>query len=151
MDIDEYYQFVCDKLSKDEFVRKIEEYRETFGNLLEDETLALMILDEYGRIPRTRVKISDLLDGQTVTLDAEVIEIVDEKVIEREGKILRRMDVVIADESGRCYVGLWNSHIEKIGKKLKKGDRIRIIDGYVKEFPSGVWIVLRKWSAIIIL
>lgn len=151
MDIDAYYWLIRDVMTKNEFLKKIEEYRKAFGGLLEDETIALIILDEYNRLPRSTTTIHNLVDGQVVTLEVEVIDIIGERLIERGGKRHKRMDVLIGDSTGKCYLALWNSDIEKIGRKLRRGDRIRIIEGYVKEFPSGIWITLKRWSAIVIL
>ncbi len=77
------------------------------------------------------MKISELKPKQpNVEVEAVVKVIGDEKNFDKDGRNLRLVSVMLEDDSGQIELTLWNDDIEKVGK----GDKIRIKDGYVKEF-----------------
>ncbi len=151
MDIDIYYQFVKDLITLDRFKEKIREYRDKFGGLLEDETIALLILDEYGRNPANRKKVEDLYDGINATIVVEVVKILGEKIVVKNNRKLRKMDILVKDETGKCFLTLWDADVERIGRKLKQGNKIKIINGFVREDSFGIWISPGKWGTVIVL
>ena len=53
---DELYGEVQDLLSKDEFEKEIEERKKDFNDLLDDNTIALLIVDEKGRNKKNVLK-----------------------------------------------------------------------------------------------
>ncbi len=79
------------------------------------------------------MKISELESNQKqVTIEAEVTEISPVKEFSRFGKTGRVASAVIEDDSGKIQLTLWDDQIEMV----KKGDKVKIIGGYVKEWQG---------------
>ncbi len=149
MDVESLYLLVEDLITRERFWREIEKRKEEFGGLLDEEAIAYMIVDELGRNPGNKMKIVDLYDGINATIEAR-IERVGNVEIKKNGKY-RLMRIDISDETGECQLILWNDEIEEIGKDLKEGMKIKIINGYVKENIYGLQVTLGKWGMIVIL
>jgi ssDNA-binding replication factor A large subunit len=149
MDVESLYLLVEDLITKDRFLREIEKRRKEYGNLLNDEAIAYMIVDELGRNPGNKMKIVDLYDGINATIEARVDRI-GEIEIKKNGQY-RLMRVDISDETGSCQLVLWNDEIDEVGKNLKEGMKIKIINGYVKENIYGLQVSLGRWGVLVIL
>lgn len=79
------------------------------------------------------MNISELKPRQgTVNLEAEVVDIGEVREFEKFGRKGRVANATIKDESGEIKLTLWNDNIDKI----KKGDKIKITNGYVNEFQG---------------
>ncbi len=149
MNVDSLYHLVEDLISKDRFRREIEKRKKEYNGLLDDEAIAYLIVDELGRNPGNRMKIIDLYDGISATIEARV-ERVGDVEIKKNGKY-RLMRVDISDDTGKCQLVLWNEEIDEIGKDLREGMKIKIINGYVKENIYGLQVTLGKWGMLVIL
>ena len=151
MDLDIYYEFVSDLITKKKFIEKIEEYSIKLGGLLDEDTIALLILDELGRNPANRRKVEDLYDGINATIEVNILKIIGEKNVLKNGKRKKRMDILVGDDTGKCYLTLWDSDVDRIGRKLTEGKKIKIINGFVWEDSFGIWITPGKWGTVILL
>ena len=149
MDVESLYLLVEDLITKERFLREIEKRKKEYGDLLNDEAVAYMIVDELGRNPGNRMKIIDLYDGINATIEAK-IERIGYVEIKKNGQY-RLMRIDISDDTGKCRLILWNEEIDEIGKDLKEGMRIKIINGYVKENIYGLQVTLGKWGMLVIL
>ena len=147
MNVDSLYSMVSDLMTKERFIDEIKNRREKYGELLNDDAIAYLIVDELGRNPGNRMKISDLYDGINATIEARIIRIEPEE-IRKDGK-LRILRLELEDDTGSCQLVLWNEEIDKIGKNLKKGMRIKIVNGYIRENIYGLQISLGKWGVLI--
>ncbi len=145
MSVEDYYSLVSDLLTIDGFKKKIEDRREKYGGLLDDEAIAYLIVDELGRNPGNKMKISDLYDGINATVEAKVKKIGEIENVKNH-RILR---VEIEDSTGSCYLVLWNDEIEKALESLKEGENVKIINGYVKENRYGLQISLGRWGILV--
>jgi hypothetical protein len=59
-----------------------------------------------------------------------------EKPSEEKGKgvwLQHKSSVLVEDDTGKCYMDLWNEEIEK----FKEGDIIHVINGYARENSTG--------------
>ncbi len=147
MDVDSLYTLVEDLMSKSRFLSEIERRKKEYDGLLDDEAIAYLIVDEMGRNPGNRLSISELRDGINATVVARV-DRVGEVELKKNGK-LRLMRVYISDSTGSCQLILWNEEIDEVGKTLKEGDRIKIINGYVRENMYGLQVSLGKWGILV--
>ena len=147
MDIDSLYSLVSDLISRESFLSEIKKRRKEYNELLDDEAIAYIIVDELGRNPGNRMKIKDLRDGINATVVARV-ERVGEVEVKKDGKY-RLLRVWISDETGSCQLILWNEEVDNIGAMLNEGDRIKIINGYVRDNMYGLQISLGRWGILV--
>jgi|SRR3989338_8122315 len=87
------------------------------------------------------MKIKDVLGSQNATLEnVEVISKEEPRQFEKFGKQLRVCNARIKDETGELKMTLWNDEIDQVSQ----GDKISIIDGWVKEFNGELQISAGK-------
>ena len=72
---DELYGEVQDLLSKAEFEKEIKNRSEEFDDLLDEDTLALLIVDEKGRNKKNQCSIEDLHPGIECTVSGTITNI----------------------------------------------------------------------------
>ena len=147
MDVDTLYSLVSDLMTQERFLNEIEKRKEEYGGLLNDDAIAYIIVDELGRNPGNKMKISDLYDGINATVEAKIVRIEPEE-LRKDGK-LRIQRIHLEDDTGTCQLVLWNEEIDKIGKNLREGMRVKIVNGYVRENIYGLQISLGKWGILI--
>ena len=83
------------------------------------------------------MKIKDLKPNQNATLDeVEVAEVGEVRQFEKFGKSGRVCNLKITDKSGSAEVTLWNDEVEK----FQVGDKLKITDGWVKEWNGKVQV-----------
>ncbi len=83
------------------------------------------------------MQIKDIKPNQNATLEeAEVISVGDVREFEKFGKIGKVCTLSIKDMSGEIDLSLWNDDVEK----FSVGDKIKIIDGWVKEWNGRLQI-----------
>ncbi len=146
MSLEDYHKLISDIMSFDSFVKEIEKRRDKYGDLLDDEAIGYLIVDELGRNPGNKMKISDIYDGLNATLEVEITSIGEVENIKNKHRLLR---VGISDNSGTCQLVLWNEEIDKALPVLKIGKKIKIINAYVKENMYGLQVSLGKWGILI--
>ncbi len=146
MGIEDYYAMISDLMTFERFRKEIESRREKYGDLLDDEAIAYLIVDELGRNPGNRMKISEVYDGVNATLEVTVEKIGDVETVKGKHRILR---VTVSDDTGRCTLVLWNEEIDKAMENLREGRKVKIINGYVKENMYGLQISLGKWGILV--
>lgn len=79
------------------------------------------------------MEIKELKIGQNnVNINLEVIEVNEPREFERFGKLGRVAVATVKDKSGKIKLTLWNDQIDKI----KIGDKIKLTNGFVKEFQG---------------
>ncbi len=149
MDVDSLYHLVEDLMGYDRFLYEIKSRREKYGGLLTDEAIAYLIVDELGRNPGNKMKIVDLYDGINATVEAEIVGM--GEIETRKNGAMRILKIDIRDDTGTCQLVLWNDEIERIGKNLKVGMRIKIINGYVRDNMYGLQISLGRWGVILVI
>jgi len=87
------------------------------------------------------MKIKEAKINSNATLDkVEVVNKGDVRTFERFGKAGRVCNCVIKDDSGEMELTLWNNEIDTI----EVGEKIKITDGWVKEWNNKMQISLGK-------
>jgi len=147
MDKDELYERIKDIMTRERFEYEISERRKKYGDLLDDDAIAYMIVDEYGRNPGNWVKVKDLIDGVNVSLIVTITNI-EETKIRKNDRDLRLRKIKVEDETGECILTLWNEELDNY-KDLKIGEKIKIINCFVRSNNFGIQLSLGKWGIII--
>ncbi|MCJ7571339.1 MAG: OB-fold nucleic acid binding domain-containing protein [Candidatus Thermoplasmatota archaeon] len=149
----ELYQKIKDLITKKEFDDKIKNLQKEYDDLIDDDTIALLIVDELGRNKENICKIIDIKDGVECTLIGKVVKINDTRSFNRKnGSNGKVVNIELSDETGNCTLVLWNNDVELIkSKKIKKGSNIKIINGYIKNGYTGLEINVGKYGLIEIL
>ncbi|HLD57991.1 MAG TPA: SOSS complex subunit B family protein [archaeon] len=83
------------------------------------------------------MKIKDLKPNQTATLDdVEVVEAGEVREFNKYGKSGRVCTLKLKDASGQVELTLWNEDVDKFAV----GDKLKITDGWVKEWNGNTQI-----------
>ncbi len=149
----ELYQKISDLISKKEFDEKIKYHKNEYDGLIDEDTIALLIVDELGRNKEYFCKITDIKDGNECTLTAKVKKISDTRKFSRKnGSNGEVVNLELFDQTGKCNLVLWNNEVELIkNNKIKKGSNIKIVNGYVRNGYTGLEINVGKYGLIEIL
>lgn len=147
---DELYTLVKDLKTKAQFTKEITKRSKAYGELLDKDTIAFLIVDELGRNTFSLTSIAALTSGTDATVLATIRTISDVKTFRKKngttGKVL---NLDISDETGHCRLVLWNEDIELVkAKDITTGTRIRIINGYTKASYTGLELNLGKWGML---
>jgi replication factor A1 len=149
----ELYFKIKDLISKKEFDDKIKKLQKEYDELIDEDTIALFIVDELGRNIENICKIIDIKDGIECTLTAKVTQINNTRSFSRKnGSNGEVVNIELSDETGKCTLVLWNNDVELVkNKKIINGSIIKIINGYVKNGYTGLEINVGRYSLIEIL
>ncbi|MGP3704799.1 MAG: OB-fold nucleic acid binding domain-containing protein [Candidatus Bathyarchaeota archaeon] len=96
------------------------------------------------------LKISDLATGmRSINIKAKVVEVSEPREVfsRRSGRLSKVATAVVADESGKINLSLWN---EQIGK-VKVNDTIQITNGYVTEFRGVKHLNIGRFGDLTVL
>jgi len=147
----ELYQQISDLKTKKDFEKEIKTRYKQSGELIDQDTIALLLVDELGRNTHSSTKIADLRPDGDFTVTGKVCTISDSKVFKRKngspGKVL---NLEIADDSGSCRLVLWNGDSDLVKhKQIQPGTTVKIINGYTKlGYTGGMEINLGRWGMI---
>lgn len=91
------------------------------------------------------MKISELQPGQgKVDIEAEIIEMGNIREFEKFGRQGRVCNFVIKDDSAKIELTLWDDQIDIVAVN----DRIRITNGYVKEWQGEPQLSVGKYGKL---
>jgi len=91
------------------------------------------------------MKISEIKNNEgSINIEADVVEVGEIREINKYGKNLKVANAIIMDSSGKVKLTLWNEEISKV----KKGDRIKITNGYAKAFQDELQLTLGKFGKL---
>jgi replication factor A1 len=147
----ELYPLISDLKTKKDFEKEIKTRYKQYGELVDQDTIALVLVDELGRNTQSITKIVDLLPDKEFTVIGKVRSIADSKTFKRKngspGKVL---NLEIADDSGSCRLVLWNGDTDQVkNKEIHPGKNIKIINGYTKQgYTGGMEINLGRWGLL---
>jgi replication factor A1 len=147
---EQLYQEVKDIKSKDEFEKEIEKIRKEYDGLLDDDTVALLIVDELGRNKQNTSKINELEPNMECIVFGKITNISQLRNFNRKnGSNGRVINLEISDETGSCGLALWDKDVELVkNKTIQKGTNVKVINGYVKDGFKGTELNVGRWSFI---
>jgi replication factor A1 len=142
---------IADLKTKKEFEKEIKKRYKLYNELIDQDTIAYLIVDELGRNKQSITKIADLAPKGDYTVVGKVLSISDSKSFKRKngspGKVI---NLEITDDSATCRLVLWNgdtSHIKN--KEIQLGTIVKIINGYTKPgYTGGMEIHLGRWGLL---
>jgi replication factor A1 len=144
----ELYELVKDQMTEDKFNKEIAKRYNEYEELLSEDAIAYLIVDELGKNLIETVRISDLKDGDSVSLEVKVEDIKKPREFKRKNGTMGQVaNLFVTDESATCRLTLWDKDVEAVlDGKIKKGSKIRIVNGYVKDSSFGLEINIGKWG-----
>jgi len=147
---DQLYEEIKDLKTKKEFEEEIIRIKKEFDDLLDDDTVALLILDELGRNKENICKIADLEHGNECTVFGKITDIKKSRKFNRQnGSQGRVINLELSDGSGTCGLALWDKDVELVEKRtIQKGTNVKIINGYVKDGFNGLEINVGRWGLL---
>lgn len=146
----ELYPLVKDLWTKARFSREISKRYHDYGELLDKDTIAFLLVDELGRNSFSLTTIADLKPDCDATVVATVQGISEVKTFRKKnGTVGKVVNLDIRDGSGACRLVLWNEDIELIKVKgIAAGTRVRVVNGYTKASFGGLELNLGKWGLL---
>ena len=108
---DQLYEFIKDLKTKDNFKKEIKKRQEEYDFLIDEDTIALLIVDELGRNKINIVKINELEPGIECTVFGEILSISKERNFNRKnGSTGRVINLELKD--------VMNEHVMIISQNL---------------------------------
>jgi replication factor A1 len=138
-----HYALVDDLISREEFEQRIEEKMQECGDLLDETTAGMVVVQELGR---SHVKITGLSAGSTLfSFFGKVISVAPPREFTRkDGERGWVAHLILADETGQVRAVLWDEKAAAV-TEIERGEVLEIIGKH----PSGgkpdiIVLALRK-------
>ncbi len=133
----------------EEYERRLREFKDHFGDLIDEETLRLLVDYSFGKMPTT--KLSELSSKRgKVVVEGIVEKVVGVREFLKNGKKGLVANVILRDENARVRVTFWNDSAELIkAGDIVEGSKIRI-RGFVKR-REGIELSVNEPSDVEIL
>jgi ssDNA-binding replication factor A large subunit len=146
----ELYGLVKDIKTKKDFEKELKTRYKSYDGLLDEETIALLMVDELGRNKQSINKIAELEMEKEYTVVGTVRSLSDARTFKRKnGTAGKVINLEISDDTGTCRLVLWNEDIDHIKKKeIQPGTIVKIINGYTKRGFTGLEIHLGRWGLL---
>lgn len=147
----ELIELIADIKPKKEIEKEIQNRYKNYGELIDKDTIAFLLVDELGRNKQSITKILDLTPNGDYTVIGRVLSISDSKTFKRKngtpGKVI---NLEITDDTATCRLVLWNGDIDYIkNKQIQTGTWLKIINGYTKPgYMGGMEINLGRWGLL---
>jgi replication factor A1 len=147
----ELIELIADLKTKKDFEKEIKTRYKSYDGLLDQDTIALLIVDELGRNKQSITKIVDLSPNGDYTVAGKILSISDSKTFKRKngtpGKVI---NLEITDDTATCRLVLWNGDIGQIkNKDIQRGTIVKIINGYTKlGYTGDMEINLGRWGLL---
>lgn len=145
-----YLERVKGKLTAAEFEARLAESRKAFGDLLDDEALALLLLDELGLNEGAYVTLAELAGRSEATVRVSVDSVEPPRTFVRgsggEGRVA---NCVVSDATGTARMVLWDKDVEKVEDgTLRPRTRLTLVNARVKDGRYGVELHVGPWTVI---
>ncbi len=143
------YVLVKDLLSEKDFENRIKKMREEMGGLLDDESIAMIVVDELGRNKSHISSISSLKPDGEYTVFGRIVGINEPVRFSRNnGSNGKVVNLKIADNTGECTLVLWDDDVDLVDSSLTIGTIVKIVNGYTKNGADGLEINVGRWSSV---
>ena len=143
-------QRVKGKVDEADFAARMDKARADVDGLLDDEALALLVLDELGLNEGAYVTIADLKGRAEATVRVTVDRIDAPREFQREGRPPGRVcNVLVSDATGEARMTLWDRDVEKAEDgTLREGARLTLVNARVKDSKWGVELHVTPWTVL---
>ena len=147
---DQLYEEIKDLKTKKEFEKDFLKIKKENDDLFDDETVALLIVDELGRNNQNIIKVADFEHGMECTVYGKIIDIHKSRRFNRKnGTKGRVINLDLSDGTGICRLTLWDKDVDLVEKgKVQDGTKVKIINGYVKDGFNGMEINVGRYGFI---
>jgi len=144
------YEYIQDLMTRQDFSKALKEKAIEFDDLLDENTLALYIVDELGCNTHSDTKIAELEEGTDATVEGHVTAMSDTREFSRKnGSKGKVVNLEVQDLTGSCRVVLWNNDASLIDtENIHIGTTLKIINGYTKHGMSGLELHLGRWGLL---
>ena len=144
------YEEIKDLKTKKEFIVEINKIKKDYDDLLDEDTTALLIVDELGRNKQNICKINEIKPEMECSVFGKITNINPSKNFNRKnGSTGKVINLELSDETGSCGLALWDKDVELITKKtIQIGTKVKIINGYIKNGFNGLEINVGRWGLI---
>lgn len=115
----------------DEYEKRLREFKEHFGDLIDEETLKLLVDYSFGKMPTT--KLSELVNKRgKVVVEGVIEKVLSVREFLKNGRSGLVANAILRDENTRVRVTFWNDSAELVkAGDIAEGCRIRL-RGFVK-------------------
>ncbi|MCK4365762.1 MAG: hypothetical protein KAW45_06900 [Thermoplasmatales archaeon] len=147
---EQLYQQIKDIKSKDEFEKEIKQLQKEYDELFDEDTAALLIVDQLGRNKQNICKIKELEPRTECTVFGKIINISQlRNFTKKNGTKGRVINLELTDDTGKCGLALWDKDVELVkNESIQKGTNVKIINGYIKDGFNGIEINVGRWGLI---
>ena len=147
---EQLYETIKDLKTKNEFKEEIKKRQKEYDNLLDEDSIALMIVDELGRNKQNISKINELEPGMECTVFGKITNISQlRNFSKKNGTKGRVINLELTDDTRKCGLALWDKDVELVkNKSIQKGTNVKIINGYIKDGFNGIEINVGRWGLI---
>jgi ssDNA-binding replication factor A large subunit len=147
---DQLYEIIKDLKTKDDFKEEIKKISNDCDKLFDEDTIALLIVDELGRNKQTISKIVELKPDADCTVFGTVTNIRESRNFTRKnGSSGAVVNLELSDETGSCGLVLWNDDVKLVkNKTIQKGTHLKVINGYIKDGFNGLELNVGRWGLL---
>ena len=142
-DVKSEYQRISDKISYDDFLKRIEDMKKDYEDVsfMDELDIARMIVGEYideENVPLAKDnelrKISELETGlHDISITGRIMRISNAKAfVTKKGKEGKVQNIMLADDTGEIRVVLWTDNIKQL-KNFSEGDIVKINNVEIKD------------------
>jgi len=144
------YENVKDLKTKKEFEQKIKSMQKECDDLFDEDTIALLLVDEMDRNKQSTSKISDLEHGMECTVFGKITNISESKNFKRKnGSSGRVVNLELTDSTGSCGLVLWDKDVELVkSNKIMEGTDVKVVNGYIKNGFTGLEVNIGRWGML---
>ena len=145
------YERAKDLLPRDEFESRVRAKMGEWGDLLDDDAAARLVLDDLGRGTANFQTVKELREGMEVTLRVRVDGFSPVREFRRQdGSSGRVVNADISDDSGRSRLVLWDEDVALVEqKRIRQGMVLRLVDCFVRGSRYGIEVSRGKFGAIL--
>ncbi len=142
-DVKSEYQRISDKISYDDFLKRIDDMKKDYEDVsfMDELDIARMIVGEYideENVPIAKDnelrKISELETGlHDISITGRIMRISNAKAfVTKKGKEGKVQNIMLADDTGEIRVVLWTDNIKQL-EKVSEGDIVKINNVEIKD------------------
>lgn len=145
------YERVKDLVTRESFDERVRAKTEEWGNLLDEDAAARLVLDELGRGTAAFQTVKELREGMEVTLRVRIEGFSPIREFRRQdGSAGRVVNADISDATGRSRLVLWDDEVALVEQgRLRTGMNVRLVDCFVRTSRFGIEISRGKFGAIL--